>query len=76
MRSIVDELVALDLTRGEARVAMLVGRGHSPRETASLLGIAEGTVRVQLRSCFAKLGLNRQSELAVLVTRLDACSGP
>lgn len=75
-RPIIDELIALGLTRCEARVAMLVGRGQSPRGTAEALHIAEGTVRVQLRSCYAKLGLNRQSELAVLVTRLDDGAGP
>ncbi|HJE22085.1 MAG TPA: hypothetical protein K8W01_00280 [Methylorubrum populi] len=69
-------LVQLGLSHAEARLAQLVGRGHSPRTAASVLRIAEGTARVHLRSCFAKLGIVRQSELAVLITRLDTLTCP
>ncbi|WP_147023820.1 helix-turn-helix transcriptional regulator [Methylobacterium oxalidis] len=72
---IVELLVQLGLSAAEARLAQLVGRGLSPRAAASSLQIAESTVRVHLRSCFAKLGIARQSELAILVTRLDSLAG-
>lgn len=64
-------LQTLGLTRGEARVAALIGSGLSPREAAGILGNKEATVRFNLKRVFDKLGLSRQSELAVLVTRLD-----
>lgn len=64
-------LMQLGLSPAEARLAQLVGRGHSPRTAAAVLKIAESTARVHLRSCFSKLGITRQSELAIMVTRLD-----
>ncbi|MGV7212201.1 helix-turn-helix transcriptional regulator [Bradyrhizobium sp. UFLA05-112] len=59
----------LGLTMGEARVASLVGAGLSPREAAERLGIAEETARTILKRVFSKVGVSRQSELAVLLTR-------
>ncbi|KQP50993.1 hypothetical protein ASF34_19565 [Methylobacterium sp. Leaf106] len=56
----------------QALVAMAIGRGSSPREAAELLAIREGTVRVHLEAIFGRLGLRRQSELAIIVARLDA----
>ncbi|MCJ2129087.1 helix-turn-helix transcriptional regulator [Methylobacterium sp. E-045] len=72
--TICPQLEQLGLSPAEARVAMLVGRGHAPRQVAKMLGITEGTARVHLRACFSKLDLVRQSELAILVTRLDDCA--
>ncbi|NEU13853.1 LuxR family transcriptional regulator [Methylobacterium sp. BTF04] len=72
--SVTPQLEQLGLSGAEARIAMLVGRGHAPREAARILGVAEGTARVHLRAIFAKLDISRQSELAILVTRLEACS--
>lgn len=60
----------LGLTLGEARIASLVGSGLSPRDAARQLGIAEGTVRVSLRRIYAKVSISRQSELAVMLTKL------
>lgn len=71
-RSIVPLLEQLGLTPAEARVAMRVGRGHPPRQVAAEAAVEESTVRAQLRSIFAKLGIRRQSELAVLITRFDS----
>ncbi len=74
IRPIAGLLQQLGLTPCEAGTATLIGRGASPREAARALLVSEATIRVHLRACFAKLGLDRQSELAVLVTRLD-CAG-
>lgn len=71
-RAIEPLLEPLGLTGAEARVAALVGRGASPREAAATLAVVESTVRTHLKAIYAKLGIRRQSELAVLVTRLDS----
>ncbi|MEH3116736.1 MAG: LuxR family transcriptional regulator [Methylorubrum populi] len=65
-------LEELGLTRAEARVAALVGRGSAPREVADRFAVGESTVRSQLKAVYAKLAIRRQSELAVLITRLDS----
>jgi DNA-binding CsgD family transcriptional regulator/PAS domain-containing protein len=59
----------LDLTLGEARVAALIGAGISPKEAAERLGVAEATARNTLKRVFSKVGVSRQSELAVLLSR-------
>lgn len=58
------------LTPAEARVAVQIGSGLSPRQVAEKLGISEGNVRTTLKHVFAKIGVSRQSELAVLLTTL------
>ena len=63
-------LQTLGLTAAEARVAGLIGNGLSPAEVAAHLGNAEGTVRTLLKRVYAKMGLERQSQLASLVARL------
>jgi DNA-binding CsgD family transcriptional regulator len=63
-------LQSMGLTRAQARVAELVGRGLSVKEAAAETGVVEGTARTQLKASFARLGIGRQSELAALVTRL------
>jgi DNA-binding CsgD family transcriptional regulator len=60
----------LGITLGEARIASLISTGLSPRKTAESLGIAEETARSALKRVFLKVGVNRQSELASLLTRL------
>jgi DNA-binding CsgD family transcriptional regulator len=64
-------LQLLGLTPAEARIAELVGSGLSPRETAGEVDNSEGTVRTSLARVYQKLGINRQAELARLVTRLE-----
>ncbi len=51
---------------------MATGRESSPREAAESLAIREGTVRVHLKAIFGRLGLRRQSELAIIVACLNA----
>jgi DNA-binding CsgD family transcriptional regulator/PAS domain-containing protein len=60
----------MGLTLGEARLAALVGTGLAPKSAAEKLGISEHTARAVLKSVFAKTGVCRQSELAVLLTKL------
>jgi DNA-binding CsgD family transcriptional regulator len=60
----------LGITLGEARVAALIGAGLPPREAARRLGITEETARTALKRVFSKSGVSRQSELAVLLTKL------
>lgn len=70
-RSVVGDLERLGLTLAEARVAEAIGRGRSPKEAACILPVSESTIRTQLKSVYSKLGLSRQSELAILVTKLS-----
>lgn len=55
------------LTRAEARLAQVLAGGTSLRDAADTLGIAQSTVRSQLKSIFAKTHTNRQSELIRLL---------
>ena len=66
-------LQLIGLTLGQARVAAIVGGGSSPKEAARLLSISENTVRSTLKSIYGKLGVNRQSELALIIARLQSC---
>jgi DNA-binding CsgD family transcriptional regulator len=59
------------LTFAETRVALLVGRGISPKEAAERLDVSWYTVRAQLRQIFAKTGAKRQSALVDVLARLD-----
>lgn len=59
------------LTAAEARVAVRIGRGLSPKEIASELGSSWYTVRSQLRHVFEKTDKRTQSALARLVTLLE-----
>lgn len=69
-RTSVPILRGLGLSAAEARLAAIVGSGCSPAAAAEELRISEGNVRTALKKIFCKLGINRQSELATLVTRV------
>ncbi|MGP1353864.1 MAG: helix-turn-helix transcriptional regulator [Parasphingopyxis sp.] len=58
------------LTRREADIALLIATNHSVREIADKLQLAVPTVRVHLRSIFAKTETRRQSEVATLILKL------
>ncbi len=58
------------LSAAEARVARAVLQGDNPREAASRLGVSVHTVNNQLASIFQKTGVNRQSALVRMMTRL------
>jgi DNA-binding NarL/FixJ family response regulator len=71
---VTEELALLGLTPGESRVAALVGCGHSPRDAATKLGIAEETVRSVLKRIYEKLKIRRQGELAAFVAQIAMIS--
>ena len=60
------------LTGTEARVAIAIGSGLSPKEVALQLGTSWHTVRSHLRQIFAKTEQRSQSSLARLVTLVEA----
>lgn len=62
-------LCALGLTPAQARIAVLIGGGQTVRETAEQLLLSEETVRTTLKHVFYRLGISRQVELAILVSR-------
>jgi DNA-binding CsgD family transcriptional regulator/PAS domain-containing protein len=57
------------LTPAEARVALALFEGASPREAAETLGVSLNTVRVHLARVFEKTGARRQSDLVRLMMR-------
>lgn len=59
-----------DLTPAEARVACGIGEAKTIETLAAQLGVSRETVRVQLKAVLAKTGLNRQAELASLLSGL------
>ena len=61
---------ALGLTESEARIAKLIGTGRSPAEAATALGITLETCRTNLKRIFDKAGVSRQSQLALIVSRV------
>lgn len=63
-------LAALGLSPAEIRLALLMDGTRSLVEAAGSLGIRHETARSQLRQVFSKLGVSRQSELAVFILRL------
>lgn len=58
------------LTAAEAKLASLIGAGHSIERAADRLGISSMTARTQLKAVFAKTDTHRQAELAALLSRL------
>jgi DNA-binding CsgD family transcriptional regulator/PAS domain-containing protein len=63
------------LTRAEARVALALFEGASPREIAETLDVSFRTVRNQITRIFEKTQTHRQSELARLMMRLLGVAG-
>jgi DNA-binding CsgD family transcriptional regulator len=59
-----------DLSPGEARVASAVARGKSARQAAGMFNVTEGTLRIQLKRVFQKIGVSRQAELVLLLAPL------
>jgi DNA-binding CsgD family transcriptional regulator len=57
------------LTPTEARITIHLAAGGSIAGYAELFGVSAGTVRGQLKSIFAKTGVDRQAALVALVSR-------
>jgi DNA-binding CsgD family transcriptional regulator/PAS domain-containing protein len=72
----IEALRLLGLTAAEARIAALVGSGHSRREAAEALGISEWTAREALKRVFSKLDISRQSQLVKIVHRVAVLARP
>ncbi len=63
------------LTPAEARLASLITeKTPSLREAADQLGISLNTAKTHLRKIFLKTGTRRQSELAILISRVTSRS--
>lgn len=56
-----------DLTAAEAKVASLLIEGHAVEAIAHAQGVMPNTVRMHLKSIFAKTGVGRQAELVSLL---------
>lgn len=62
---------AFSLTGAEAKVASMIAAGASPEKIAGELQLSRETVRNQIKAIFGKTGTHRQSELAVLLSRIQ-----
>jgi DNA-binding CsgD family transcriptional regulator len=51
------------LTAAEARLAAALAEGETITGAAARFGVSVGTLRTQLKSIFAKVGVNRQQDL-------------
>ncbi len=67
-RTLLDDLFAF--TSAEARLAELLMMGYDPKEAADALGVSINTVRTQIKSMFAKTGVNRQTDLLKVLWQL------
>lgn len=63
--------VLLSLTPQEQRIFELIGEGHSNRQIASDMFLAEKTVKNYISNLFAKLGITRRTQAAAMAARLD-----
>ena len=54
-----------DLTARELEVLKLVAHGHSNREIANTLGIAEKTARIHVSNILGKMGVSDRTQLAI-----------
>ena len=60
-----------DLTPREREILDLIGEGRSNRQIATELFLAEKTVKNYVSNLLAKLGMQRRSEAAALIARVD-----
>jgi DNA-binding NarL/FixJ family response regulator len=59
------------LTEQERRVLDLIGEGHTNRQIGERMFLAEKTVKNYVSSLLAKLGMERRTQAAAFVVRLD-----
>lgn len=59
------------LTTAETAICQRLGAGLQLKEIASQLGISTNTARNHLQSVFDKTGINRQSDLILMMTQLS-----
>lgn len=58
------------LSQAEAAISISLAEGLSPADIAERRQVAEGTVRVQVKTIMAKLGCRRQAQIAAAVLSL------
>lgn len=58
------------LTARETEILSLISRGHRNADVSSILGIAQNTVAVHIKSIYRKLAISSRSEAAWHATRL------
>jgi DNA-binding CsgD family transcriptional regulator len=61
---------AFGLTPAEGLVAQALAGGRKPRQVAAELKLSHETVRVHLKTIFAKTGVGHQAELAIVLDRI------
>lgn len=61
---------AYALTAAETQIAMQLSAGENPQAIAAARGVAVGTVRTQIKTICAKLGVRRQAELVARLNEL------
>ncbi|MGV0798407.1 helix-turn-helix transcriptional regulator, partial [Mycolicibacterium elephantis] len=59
------------LTPQENRIAQMLGRGKTTRETAAALFLSPKTVEYHLRHIYDKVGIRSRAELSEVVTAED-----
>lgn len=64
---------AFGFTPAETRLALGLAKHHDLRAVAQLHNVTVGTLRVQLKSIFAKTNTNRQAQLLTLLSQLSLC---
>lgn len=57
------------LTVAEAQVALLISEGYDINEISKLRTVSKNTVRFQVKASLEKLGVRRQTELALIIAR-------
>jgi DNA-binding CsgD family transcriptional regulator len=65
-----EETALASLTRRELEVLRLLGRGHTNKEIAAKLVIAEVTAKVHVRNILRKLQARSRTEAAILATKI------
>ncbi|WP_181702485.1 helix-turn-helix transcriptional regulator [Chthonobacter albigriseus] len=65
-----DLLRAYGLTPTQAKVADLLAAGLAPQEIADRHGVSLHTIRTILKAVYERMGVNRQVDLARIVTRI------
>lgn len=62
-----DAFIGLKLTVREARIALVIVEGQSPKEIAYSMDLKLGTVQWHIKNIYKKLGVNRRSDLVRLL---------
>ena len=65
-----------ELTGQERRILELIGEGLTNRQIGERMFLAEKTVKNYVSALFAKLGMERRTQAAAYVARLQADSRP